>query len=149
MPSKCTNKKKISMRADDNENVSYHLNVEGTYFKFIEVPADGDCFYHSVSQSPLSDTFQSIFHLRSYMKDFVLQKIEHDTSLQRIFTYDKLNPTTWYQHITTMETWAISLERLIFTYLLKCAVITIGNCTKKIWLRPSDNGNKNCASFIL
>ena len=64
------------MREVDNENVSYHLNVEGTYFIFIEVPADGDCFDHSVLQSPsLSDRFQSIFHLRSYMKDCFLQKL--------------------------------------------------------------------------
>ena len=138
------------MREVDNENVSYHLNVEGSYFKFIEVPADGNCFYHSVLQSPsLSDTFQSVFQLRSYMRDCVLQKIGHDTALQRIFRYDKVNPTTWYQHITTMETWATSLERLIFTYLLKCAVVTVGNCKNESWLRPGDNGNKNCASFIL
>ena len=83
------------------------------------------------------------------MKDCVLQRIEHDTALQQVFRYDKLNPTTWYQHITTMETWATSLERLIFTYLLKCAVITDGNYTNEFWLRPSDNKNKKGALFIL
>ena len=68
------------------------------------------------------------------MRECVIQTIEHDTSLQRIFRYDKVNPITWCQHIITMGTWATSLEKLIFTYLLKCAVVTVGNYTDEFWL---------------
>ena len=52
------NKIRKCSRKSDNTNITLIdndiiININGNYFKFIDVPGDGDCFYHSILQSKI------------------------------------------------------------------------------------------------
>ena len=61
-----------------NDN-SFHLRDETIYmtfdgdcYKFIDVPGDGDCFYHIVlNDDMLRSRFNSVWELRQYLKNAV------------------------------------------------------------------------------
>ena len=72
---------------DSNTNISLHeneilLNVNGSHFQFHDVPADGDCFYHSILKSDLmKGKFRTVYELRHYLNKVVLLDIESDIIL--------------------------------------------------------------------
>ena len=48
-------------------------NVNGSYFKLVDVPGDGDCFFHSVFKNNIvSAQFSSIQDLRCHLCNMVL-----------------------------------------------------------------------------
>ena len=59
-----------------NEVKSYNGNIylrfNSDHFKFIDVPGDGDCFYHSVLKCfNVFRRFNSVQEIRNYLKDMV------------------------------------------------------------------------------
>ena len=55
-------------------------------FKFIDVPSDGDCFYHSVLEySTLLGRFNGVQELRQYLKNAVEYLYYKDYVLQFLF----------------------------------------------------------------
>jgi hypothetical protein len=43
----------------------YYVNVNDQYFRFVDVPGDGDCFYHSVLRDyELEKRFDDVQSLR-------------------------------------------------------------------------------------
>ena len=68
------------------------LELNGDYFKFIDVPGDGDYFFHSVLKYyNSSEKFNSVQGLRIYLKDMVNNWIHNDLVLQYLFTYKKID----------------------------------------------------------
>ena len=79
------------------------LNHDGEYMKFIDVPGDGDCFYHSVLKyNNLSETFNGVHHLRHYLQDTVSQLYYNDPLLQRLFFKERQDILLWCSKITRM-----------------------------------------------
>ena len=61
-----------------------YLNYDGECMKFIDVPGDGEIFYHSVLKyNNLSDTFNGVTHLRQYLRDTISQLYYNNSLLQR------------------------------------------------------------------
>ena len=123
-----------------NTNMSLHgneilLNVNGSYFQFNYVPADGDCFYHSILKSDLmKGKFGSVYDLRYYLNKVVLLEIESDIILQRIFQFYMIDLQSWSIHILKMHEWAKSIDMMIFSYITKINVVTVGNYMNGIQL---------------
>ena len=109
-------------------NGNIYLKYNGDHFKCIDVPCDGDCFYHSVLKCiSVSDRIHSVQELRFYLRDMVHYLIPNDLVLQRIFSHEQINHAQWCQRITIMGEWANTLDTFIFSYLMKINVIGIGN----------------------
>ena len=84
------------------------LNHDGEYMKFIDVPGDGDCFYHSVLKyNNLSETFNGVHHLRHYLRDTVSQLYYNDPLLQRLFFKERQDFSLWCSKITRMGVWVM------------------------------------------
>ena len=65
-----------------------HLNFNGDYFKFIDVPGDGDCFYHSVLKyHNLQEKFNCVQQLIIYLRDMVYYLFSNDPMIQNLFTH--------------------------------------------------------------
>ena len=104
------------------------LNYNGDYFKFIDVAGDGDCFYHSILKyNTISEKFNCVQELRIYMRDTVNHLFFHDQVLQHLFSHHRIDFLWWCSNITRMGVWANTFDTLIFSYVTKLNVITIGN----------------------
>ena len=54
--------------------VQYVVNVDGNNFKFIDVPGDGNCYYHCILKlSFLLEQFDNTNDIRSYLSQTVQQ----------------------------------------------------------------------------
>ena len=111
-----------------NQSGSIFVNVNELYFKFIDVPGDGDCFFHSVLKNDIiSDEFKCVQDIRVYLHKIVLETVGSDYYLQSIFNYCNHDPFMWCINIVQSGKWANRLDVLVFTYIMKMDVITIGN----------------------
>ena len=64
-----------------------YLRFNGDYFKFIDVPGDGDCFYHIVlNYDRLHRRFNGVLELRQYMRNVVEYMYYNDHVLQYLFS---------------------------------------------------------------
>ena len=64
--------------------MNYYLNINGYYLKFVYVPGDGDCFYHSIlKNSILSQRFGSVQEMKVFVKDTVLVQYRNDLFLRK------------------------------------------------------------------
>ena len=51
----------------------YYVNVNDQYFRFVDVPGDGDCFYHSVLRDyELGKRFDDVQSLREFLRAWSL-----------------------------------------------------------------------------
>ena len=111
-----------------NREVEYICNLNGNYFKFIDVPGDGDCFFHSVlKHSILSGKYDNVKEIRSYLKQVVEIRFETDIILQQIFIKSSEDCKLWCGRITTMGEWTTTFDQLVFSYCFKVNIISIGN----------------------
>ena len=110
------------------KNGSICLNFNGKYFKFIDVPGDGDYFYHCVLKHiNILHTFNGVKELRIFIRDMVNNFIHNNIMLQRIFTCKGKYYVLWCSRITRMGMWVTSFDTLIFAYVMKIYVIIIVN----------------------
>ena len=94
----------------------------------IDVPGDGDCFYHSVLKvKDISDQFSSVKTLQLHLTRSVLSSYDNDPYLKKMFQYERLEVNSWYLLHSKMGQWATHFERLLFSYLLIYEVYTVGN----------------------
>ena len=107
---------------------SIYVNFENINFRFHDVPGDGNCFYHSVLKCPsILRTYKSVEYLRSFLSSTVLCTIKRDDILIRIFRFFNIGTNLWSAQILTMNEWAKQIDILLFSYLTKVNVISIGN----------------------
>jgi len=106
----------------------YIVNFYGRNFKFIDVPGDGNCFYHSVLKvKELSNKFENAYRLREYLINSVLSTYENDLFLQRMFRYERIEINEWYIKHSRPREWATNFEIIIFSYFLRYGVYTVSN----------------------
>ena len=106
----------------------YFVNLEGKDFIFVDVPPDGNCFYHSLLRcSRMSCRFQTVSEIRYYLRASVLMGIGSDRLLLKIFEYYRIDYNQWINHIIVMNTWATPLDMLLCSYMLKTNIISVGN----------------------
>ena len=104
------------------------VTVDGTNFKFVDVPPDGDCFYHSLLRcNTISDRFKDVADLRLFLKTSVLNNIGNDGILVKIFNHYRTDFLQWIGHISVMNTWATPLDMVLCCYLLNTNIISVGN----------------------
>ena len=66
------------------------VNVNGKHFKFIDVPGDGDCYFHCCSKHPyVYDKFDSVREIRSSLQLNVQHLYNSDPILKRLFEFEK------------------------------------------------------------
>ena len=108
------------------QDESIYLTYNGDDFKFIDVPGDGDCFYHSVlNYGSLQRRFNGVWELRQYLKNTVEYLYNNDNELQYLFSKERKDVTLWCSTITRMGVWATSFDSLIFSYIFKLNVIGV------------------------
>ena len=56
-----------------------------------------------------------------------MQRINYDFHLQAIFNLEQVDPRNWYTEILTPHTWSTRLELLVFSYIMKIDVVSVGN----------------------
>ena len=117
-----------------------YLIFNGDYFKFIDVPGDGDCFYHSVlNYDSLHRRFNGVLELRQYMRNVVEYMYYNDHVLQYLFSKERTDLTLWCSTIIRMGEWATSFDSLILSYIFKLNVIGLRNHSNGLW----GNSNQN------
>ena len=111
------------------------MNVKGNYFSFVDVPGDGDCFYHSVLKHPhMTDRFHTVQALRLYLRNSVVNSFQSDQFLQRLFQNEQTDFNQWCSTITTLGIWGKTIDKLILSYFTKIAIVTIGNYRSGFWV---------------
>lgn len=69
--------------SNNDMSAQYIVNYQRQHFKVIDVPGDGDCFYHSVLKvKDLYDRFRNDQTLRAYLTNSVLSSYDNDLFLQ-------------------------------------------------------------------
>ena len=104
------------------------LSYNGVDFKFIDVPGDGDCFYHSVLKyDNMQDKFNGVHELRQYMRDTISYLYCNDGVLRSLFYCERQDVRLWCSKITRMGVWATTFDTLIFSYIMRLNVVVIAN----------------------
>ena len=103
--------------------MNYYLNINGYYFKFVYVPGDGDCFYHSI----LSKRFGSVQEIKLFVKDTVLVQYRNDPLLCKIFLLENMDYKSWCSKMMNEGEWATSFEMMVFSYVFSFNLTIVGN----------------------
>ena len=96
------------------------------HFRFIDVPGDGDCFFHSILKSNYLSRFGSVHEVRTYLASRTEMDYPNDSILQRIFNFHRINVDVWLNRIRTIRTWANELDMIVAAYLLHVNIISVG-----------------------
>ena len=108
----------------------YYVNVNGKYYRFVDVPGNGNCFYYSVLRhQSLEQRFDKSdsASLRQYLSSVVSTCFRDDEVVQNLFEYEGVNYKNWCKSIETDGRWTSTFDRMIFSYVMKTNVITVGN----------------------
>ena len=108
----------------------YYVNVNGKYYRFVDVPGNGNCFYYSVLRhQSLEQRFDKSdsASLRQYLSSVVSTCFRDDEVIQNLFEYEGVNYKNWCKSIETDGRWTSTFDMLIFSYVMKTNVITVGN----------------------
>ena len=106
----------------------YYVNVNDQYFRFVDVPGDGDCFYHSVLRDyELGKRFDDVQSLREFFTGMVSLWFENDPLLRSLFMFEGKDYKSWYITTSRKGTWATTFDMLVFSYVFKVNVVSVGN----------------------
>ena len=108
----------------------YYVNVNGKYYRFVDVPGNGNCFYYSVLRhQSLEQRFDKSdsASLRQYLSSVVSTCFRDDEVVQNLFEYEGVNYKNWCKSIETDGRWKSTFDMMIFSYVMKTNVITVGN----------------------
>ena len=108
----------------------YYVNVNGKYYRFVDVPGNGNCFYYSVLRhQSLEQRFDKSdsASLRQYLSSVVSTCFRDDEVIQNLFEYEGVNYKNWCKSIETDGRWTSTFDMMIFSYVMKTNVITVGN----------------------
>ena len=120
--------KRTSFDFNESDTLNYYLNINGNYFKFVDVPGDGDCFYHSIlKNSILSKRFGSVQEMKLFVKDTVLVQYRNDLLLRKIFLLENMDYKSWCSKMMNEGEWATTCEMMVFSYVLSFNIIIVGN----------------------
>ena len=104
------------------------IKTDGCHFKFVDVLADGNCFYHSILRSPiLSTKFRNVLEFRHYLQESVLYKYQYDSNIEMIFHTYGVDINIWKSTITVMNNWATQIDMVLCSYILETNIVTVGN----------------------
>ena len=102
----CVMVENIQNREQLNNNTFYlqygsiYLPYNGDEFKFIDMPSDGDYFYHSVmNYGSLHGRFNDVQELKQYLKSSVEYLYYNDHVLQYLFSNKRKDVTLWCSNI--------------------------------------------------
>ena len=113
---------------DNHTFVQYIVNVDGVNFEFVDVPSDGNCYYHCILKQPfLSEQFDTTDDIRSYLSQSVQSTYNNDSLLRKIFYKEKVNHNMWCLKILKNGEWAESIDQLICSYILNFNAVVVGN----------------------
>ena len=106
----------------------YYVNIKGQYFRLVDVPGDGDCFYHSVLRNTnLAKRFSNVNSLRQYVTDMVSLWFENDGVLRSLFLFEGKDYKHWAKRTANNGTWASTFDMLVLSYVLKVNIVSVGN----------------------
>ena len=108
----------------------YYVNVNGKHFRFIDVTGNGNCFFHSVlKHHSLAERFgkDDQMSLRQYLSSVVLSCFQNDNVLQSLFMFEGITCKDWCDSIVIDGRWTSTFDVIVFAYLMKVYVITVGN----------------------
>ena len=102
----------------------YYVNVNDQYFRFVDVPGDGDCFYHSVLRDyELGKRFDDVQSLREFFTGMVSLWFENDPLLRSLFMFEGKDYKSWYITTSRKGTWATTFDMMVFLYVFKVNVV--------------------------
>ena len=85
---------------------SYFVNVNNLYFKFVDVPGDGDYFFHSLlKNNSFAAKFPNVQQLRLYLSYTVHLLYNQGSFLRRLFEWERISLTMWCSNIACMGRW--------------------------------------------
>ena len=104
-----------SIMEDNHTFVQYIVNVDGNNFKFVDVPGDGNCYFHCILKLPfLLEQFDSTNDIRSYLSQTVQLTYNNDPLLRKIFTKDRVDYNLWCLKILRDGEYAETFDQLVF-----------------------------------
>ena len=125
-----------NLRARENHKMYNKLirDKDDIVFKLVDVPGDGNCFFHSVPLSPLlniSDHGILGNNLVDYIEDILSNQGEHQGVLS---LFHKISPHkkifTWLENIKQNNVWGDDRVALFVAYIYEVNVRIISNFAK-------------------
>jgi len=107
----------------------YYVNVNGKYYRFVDVPGNGNCFYYSVLRHrSLEQSFGKgdSISLRQYLSSIVSTCFREDEVIQSLFEYEGVNYKDWCTLIETDGRWTSTFDMMIFSFIMITNVTTVG-----------------------
>jgi len=107
----------------------YYVNVNGKYYRLVDVPGNGNCFYYSVLRHrSLAQRFGKgdSMSLRQYLSSIVSTCFREDEVIQSLFEYEGVNYKDWCKSIETDGRWTSTFDMMLFSYIMKTNVTTVG-----------------------
>ena len=106
----------------------HYLHVNGQHFRFVDVPGDGDCFYHSVLRnSILAKRFTNVHSLRLHTAGMVSLWFENDGVLRSLFLFEGKDCKSWSEATACNRTWTTNFDMLMCLCVLKVNILSVGN----------------------
>ena len=82
----------------------------------------------------MTNKFNGVQHLRQYLRNSVIDLIASDEIIQKLFHNQRTDPDQWFSTITCLGEWGKTLDKLILSYLIKIAIITVGKYRNEFWI---------------
>ena len=119
------NKEEVQIRKNPTSNhivtttdSSVRLVCDGTSYKFLDVPGDGNCFYHSLL---LNENFSRMFadqrQLRNKFVEDTINAFGEDPFVRYIFEIQDINFNRWCERTVRYGTWGGNIEAGMLTLL--------------------------------
>ena len=101
------------------------LQLNSFHFELVDVPPDGNCFYHSLLQDQrTAGHFQSTTDIRNALFRNVQEHLD-DAFLRYIFCMYQKTINTWKNEVVVPGNWGSNFEALLYTYFYHQNVVII------------------------
>ena len=116
------------IRANEGGETDIIVNLNNNYFRFVDVPGDGNCFFHTVLKvEELKHKFNDVSGLRKFIRDKATCLMSHDVLLMRLFEKCHVNFRHWSDRIVCLGEWATTFDMMVLVYLTNWNIVTVGN----------------------